>query len=322
MKKLSRPTIGILFLGGSTIEGTSRQTTTVASAGDVAPWLELLPELDIIASVKGFFIGGGRTPIGVAEWQNAAAIISKHYAEVDGFVVIHELESLPAGAMALSLMLQHLQKPVVVVGSPLSASSSPSDLTHSWLATYEYGAKASFINAIQVALSDAAEVIVVFGSHLLRGTTVVSQSLPQGSKLEGQVLGKIDFGIRFFGQQQRRHHRPLRLATTIETQIHSVEFVPGMSIEQMSANAPKSKGLFLSSHEAWSGLMSALPLIRKKLPTPYPIGLYHPHTSAPPGVLSVPGVSRTNALILFMWALGQSRNHRQVQKLLEKYSLR
>lgn len=310
-----RPTIGLLFVGGSTLDGSARTVTTVTSPADVKPWLAQIAEADIIGDTVGWFIASGEAPIGGRDWAATAQAIRDHYDDVDGFVVLHALESLPAGASALHLMVQNLGKPVVVVGSPLTA---PHERKHSrqtsWPTTKEYGAKASFINAIQVAISDAGEVLVVYGSHVFQGNTVVSRVEGDRSRIEGRTLGKIDFGIRFTAEHVRRGERRVKIFDQIESRVTAVEFLPGMTVDQVVAMVGQAPGLFISSQEAWGSLQTALPELSERLRRP--IGVYAPGVTNLRTGLVVPGYSRTNALILFMWALGQSSSLPKIKKLL------
>ncbi len=313
MAKSPRATIGLIFVGGSTLDGRDRDVTTVTKSSDIQPWLARMTEAEIIGDTVGWFVASGEQPIGPTDWSATVKTISDHYDEVDGFVVLHALESVTAGATALQLMLPVLGKPVVVVGSPLPAPHERRQgQREAWPTTKEYGAKASFINAIQVAISDVGEVVVVYGSHVFRGTSVIRRMTGERSRLDGQTLGKIDFGIRLFGEQVRRSQRPLKILPKIESRVTAIEFFPGMTADQIVSMASGASGVFLSSHESWHALQSALPDIAKRLPVP--LGIYAPSQTTVPAGLIVPGVSRTTALVTFMWVLGQSTVLAQMKK--------
>src|SRR5689334_13605072 len=103
MAKLERKTIGLFFLGGGTIDERGRSGDTVTKSKDVGPWLRNMSETDIIADVDGVFVASGLTPTGLTEWTACAEAIRDHRDEFDGYVVIHQLETMPAGAVVLSL---------------------------------------------------------------------------------------------------------------------------------------------------------------------------------------------------------------------------
>lgn len=314
MTAQKRANVGLIFLGGSTLDGREREVSTVTTAKDIQPWLRHIAEADIIADTVGWFVASGEQPIGGQDWTAAAELVAEHYDQFDGFVIVHQLETLPAGATALTLMLQQLSKPIVLVGSPLPAPHERHYDQSAWPTTKEYGAKASFINAIQVAISDVAEVIIVYGSHIFRGPSVIRRLESDRTRLEGESLGKIDFGIRFFGKQIRRQNRRLVIRSRMESRVTAVEFMPGLTVDQIVAMTGNSKGLFISSSEAGRALQSALPELHRRLKCP--IGVYLPHPSSSRYGVMVPGRSRTNAVVAFMWALGQTSSVTQLKKQL------
>jgi hypothetical protein len=137
--------------------------------------------------------------------------------------------------------LSSIGKPVVLCGSPLSqveartASAGGAD----------FGTKASFINAVQVAVSDISGVLVVYGSHMYRGETLVGPM----HRAHGDVIGKIDFGIRFFGQHQRRHDRSWSVSSSFDTHVAVAEYLPGVDLRTVVHIPRGTKAVFISSAE-------------------------------------------------------------------------
>ncbi|MBI2984639.1 MAG: asparaginase [Candidatus Kerfeldbacteria bacterium] len=316
--KHPRPSVLLLFLGGSVIDSRGRRGDLVRKPKDIEPWLAQMSEMDIIADTTGHFIGPGTGAIGLAEWAGVAKAIEAHYAGYDGFVVVHQLETIEAAAEALSLMLDGLEKPVVLVGSWLHTRQERSlGRTLVVPGAQEFGAKASFINAVQVAVSDAAEVLVVFGSTIFRGHGLHSTADPQPT-LTGRVLGKIDFGIRLFGAQIKRAKRAFRIRAQYETNVAMVEYVPGLTVEQVVGQATGRKGLFFSLAPALQGGAAMLPSLASSL-RGLPIavfGLTGRVGRLPSSLLVLADQTRTAALIHFLWALGQAANQSALRKLL------
>ncbi|RFU35236.1 hypothetical protein B7463_g1103, partial [Scytalidium lignicola] len=65
--------------------------------------------------------------ISSAGWTHIAKTIQHNYAMFDGFVVLHGTDSLAYTSSALSFMLAHLGKPVILTGSQASIFSLQSD---------------------------------------------------------------------------------------------------------------------------------------------------------------------------------------------------
>ncbi len=323
MATLPRKLVLLLFLGGSTISERGRSGETVAKAKDIDPWMRQMSEMDIIADTKGVFISSGTSTIGLPEWVKVAETIHEHYAKVDGIVVIHQIETMRAAAMALSLMFQNLGKPVVMVGSPLlSPAERAAGLTGNRALTgVEAAAKASFINAVQVAVSDVGEVVVIFGSHMYRGMSLSRDPGGPTGKMMGEILGKIDFGIRFFGKQVRRSNKALKIRSKFDSKVTVVEYLPGTDINHLLSMARGAHGVFLSSPEPGAIAMPMISRLAAALGTKTPIVLYMPGSeslSTPDNVIPAFGPTRTATLLRFMWALGQGSSMADYRRLMRQ----
>lgn len=296
------------------IDERNRLGDTVTKAAHVKPWLKAMSEMDIIAETAGIFISSGETSVGIPEWQQAVDSIRELYNDVDGFVIVHQLETLPAAASALSLMFAALGKPVVLCGSALhSTTERPVGRRSTKTMAADFGAKASFINAVQVAVSDISGVLVVYGSHIYRGDTVVG-TMPE---VHGEVLGKIDFGIRFFGHHAGRHDRVLKTAAAFATNIDVVEYVPGVDVRHLIHIPRGTVAVFLSTPESIGSLSGALMQVRRVVPASIPVVLYGGKLRLDTtGVYSVQALSRSAALLKTMWAFGQTTDLKKLQKLL------
>lgn len=312
MKRLSRPRIALFFLGGSVIDQRGRRGDSVTREADVEPWMENMSETDIIAETEGFFVSSGTAVIGVQDWVRLGTLIAANYKKFDGFVVIHQLETLPSAATALSLMLHRLEKPVVLVGSALRVKR---DRTAGTM-FMEYGAKESFVNAVQVAVSDIAEVVVVSGSNILRGPTV---KVNDGhTAFVGQILGKIDFGTRLWKEQVRRAPRAFKLRPVFDRNVVAVEYMPGLEAAAIARLVGSNHGVLVSAGEA-AALQLFLPDLVRRLGRDVRVGVFVPATGSlhwPSGVIPLAGPSRSSALLQLMWGLGQTRQVGTLRTLL------
>lgn len=304
----------MLFLGGATIDQRHRLGDTVSKATHVKPWLRAMSEMDIIAETEGFFISPGLAVVGVSEWQLVAQKIRELYDDYEGFVVVHQLETLPAAATALSLMLSGIGKPVVLCGSPLTNNEERLAGRQQAKTTVSgFGIKASFINAVQVAVSDIAGVVVVYGSHMYRGRTI---SGPMAN-VAGDILGKIDFGIRFFGDHDTRHNRTWKLLASFDTRVAVAEYLPGVDVGHLLPLPRGTRAVFMSSPEGVEAMRTAVQQLGSLLPPTVPIIIYTSQTGSDlPGMLMIHAPSRSSALLKLMWTLGQTTDQKKLKKLL------
>ncbi|KAK5211533.1 hypothetical protein LTR99_005616 [Exophiala xenobiotica] len=100
-------------------------------------------------------------------WSQIAQTIYRNYKLFDGFVVLHGTDSLAYTCSALSFMLQHLGKPVILTGSQVPFAERKND------------ALDNLLDALDVAAHFMIpEVCLCFNSTLFRGnrTTKISAS--------------------------------------------------------------------------------------------------------------------------------------------------
>lgn len=94
----------------------------------------------------------------VQEWNRIAQDIAHEYHQYDGFIVFHGTDTMAYTASALSFMLEHLAKPVIITGSQIPLSEVRNDaidnvITSLWICAH-------------LPLN---EVCIYFNQHLLRG---------------------------------------------------------------------------------------------------------------------------------------------------------
>lgn len=94
----------------------------------------------------------------VNEWNRIANDIALEYDQFDGFIVFHGTDTMAYTASALSFMLEHLNKPVIVTGSQIPLSEVRNDaidnvITSLWLCAHQ----------------PIHEVCIYFNQRLLRG---------------------------------------------------------------------------------------------------------------------------------------------------------
>ncbi|MFC7669194.1 asparaginase [Hymenobacter humi] len=75
-----------------------------------------------------------------ADWLFLAQIIGRHYADFDGFVVLHGTDTMAYSAAALSYVLEHLGKPVVFTGAQVPVGANRSDAQRNLITALEIAA--------------------------------------------------------------------------------------------------------------------------------------------------------------------------------------
>jgi len=101
----------------------------------------------------------------VSEWNKIGKLIADAYEDYDGFVVLHGTDTMAYTASALSFMLEHCSKPVILTGAQIPLSEIRSD------------GRDNIITSLLIAASDMVhEVCIYFGNKLLRGNRAIKYS--------------------------------------------------------------------------------------------------------------------------------------------------
>ena len=166
---MSQRSVLIIYTGG-TIGMLADPRTGALRAMDLTHLEEQVPELGRMGVRLGsvaFEKPIDSSDMRPTDWVRIARIIGDHYAEYDGFVVLHGSDTMAYTASALSFLLEGLAKPVILTGSQLPIGTIRTD------------AKENLITAIEIAAAYEGdrplvpEVAVYFEYGLYRGNRTV-----------------------------------------------------------------------------------------------------------------------------------------------------
>ena len=110
-------------------------------------------ELD---TVQPFHIDS--TNISPSHWLILEDLIEQNYEKYDGFVICHGTDTLAYTAAALSYLIQHTRKPIILTGAQKPISEESTD------------AKTNLIDSLRFACSGDCGVAIVFGGQVIAGT--------------------------------------------------------------------------------------------------------------------------------------------------------
>lgn len=199
-----------------------------------------VPELNIIADIEPHFVfGDNASEVTPQVWVDLAKKVAEIYADVDGVVILHGIDTMIYTGAMLSFMLQNLAKPVVLTGSPLIGQmKSSADLAGSVPDYRNLGIRANLINALQLATMDIAEVVIAYGSRITRANQTIKSIYPSINFFEpyGEgLLGKVDFGIKLFDHTRKRSKAKLKLENTIDDRLCTMRLTPISRAEPLGA---------------------------------------------------------------------------------------
>lgn len=131
--------------------------------------------------------------ITIEDWNTMANIIAMHYANYDGFIILHGTDTLAYTASALSFMFENLGKPVIMTGSQIPLCFSRNDAKDNIIA--------SLILAANAAIN---EVCVYFGARLMRGNRCQKVSAHQLAAFDSPNYPDLaDVGIQLDVHENR-----------------------------------------------------------------------------------------------------------------------
>ncbi len=178
------------------------------------------------------------TNVAPEHWLLLAKLIEEQYDRYDGFVICHGTDTLAYTAAALSYLIQHTRKPIVLTGAQRSIDEDTTD------------AKVNLMDALRYACAGESGVCIVFGSHVIAGTRArksrtksynafTSLNFPDLASIhESRVVRYIpweDQGAPVF------YHR-------LNTRVFLLKLTPGMDPAAFAAAGELCDGLIIESY--------------------------------------------------------------------------
>ncbi|KAH8805968.1 60 kDa lysophospholipase-like protein [Xylogone sp. PMI_703] len=181
-------------------------------------------------------------------WTKIARAIEQNYALFDGFVVLHGTDSLAYSSSALSFMLAHLGKPVILTGSQASIFSLQSDAVDNLLGSL-----------IIAGTFMIPEVCLFFHHNLYRGnrtTKVSSTSFDAFASPNCEPLAQVSaLGVRVNWNIVRRPRSISKFDVQVNlstAHVACLRIFPGIKPEMIESvlRLPGLRGLILETFGA------------------------------------------------------------------------
>ncbi|MEO5980472.1 MAG: asparaginase [Chryseolinea sp.] len=231
--------------------------------------------------------------IDVDHWKLIGGIISEHYQEQDGFVVLHGTDTMAYTASALSFMLEGLNKPVVFTGAQLPISEPRSDAREHLITALEIA------SSIKDGVSLVSEVCIYFDYELLRGN--------RSKKVESMQFDAFDSGnypalakagvkidYNFADIRQGQKFSSLKLRDNFDTNVAILKLFPGIAQPVVSSilNVPGIKAVVIETYG--SGNAPTLPWLIDEFKSAIDRGIILLNVSQCPGGRVLPGRYETS----------------------------
>ena len=283
-----------------------------------------LPEVQKEVSLEFFSLANvGSSEVTPEHWIEIAETIERQYDAFEGFVVIHGTNTMSYTAAALSFALQHLSKPIVLTGSLIPINDMSSD------------GRMNLIFAIRAAQLDIAEVCIVLGSRILRGTRAkkVDQSIFQTfDSPKFPPLAEFNTTVRLHPWRMVRRKRRLSCHPAFDQNVVSVTLHPGLPEAFFDALLKlKPHGIVLRSYGSGMLPEQLFGWIRSVTELKIPIVItsqllrgnidLHRYrkqlTLEQMGVISGKNMTHECAIVKLMWALTQAKSPTRLREIME-----
>lgn len=318
--------IHLIFCGGTiTMQKDSNgQLLPHYSGEDI---LKKIPQLGTIAHLSYESVtnidSSNMTP---DVWKALALTIEKAYEQYDGFVVVHGTDTMAYTASALSFAITHLDKPIVLTGAQKAIDDIPSD------------AVSNLTNAIKVATMGVGEVMIVFGTLILRGncsTKISESSLNAFESPLVDPLGEISLEPTFKKHyaKQRKAQSSLVVQADFDPNIAVVSIHPGFNPAViLNALISNCHGLIIEAFGAGNIPDTLTETLTKAKNFQVPIvvlsqchkGITRMHIykvgyqALKAGVIPGRDLTVEAASTKLMWALSKTKNLTEIKKIMQK----
>ena len=228
----------MLLATGGTIASKPSENGALAPAISADEILEFVPELKDICHIEALELYDlDSTDMGPEQWIGIASAIRDNYDKFDGFVITHGTDTMAYTASALSYMIQHSRKPVILTGSQKSIYKRDTD------------ARRNLIQAFTYAASDLAFGIqIVFDSKVILGTRarkVRSKSFNAFSSIDypETAVFRDERLITFLKPED--DGEKVCFSLKLDNRVFVLRLVPGISLDICSLLYPSYKAVVI-----------------------------------------------------------------------------
>jgi glutamyl-tRNA(Gln) amidotransferase subunit D len=334
-QKPGLPKVAIVSTGGTIASRVDYRTGGVRPALSASDLYSVVPELANVASIETqIFLSIFSEDITQQHWTEIAKTIAGKISEgVSGVVIAHGTDTMGFTAAALSLALQDLPVPVIIVGAQRSADRPSSDAATNLLAAVLAAAEAPFAEvavAMHETTSDASIALhrgtKVRKCHTSRRDAFESINATPIARIEDQKLTMLTETYR-----KRDLSRKLRLKPEFEEKVAMIKFYPGMDPAIIDFCTEKGyKGIVLEGTGLGHVSKHCHDAIRRAVEKDVVVAMtsqciwgrvnmnvYNSGRDLQAlGVIPLEDMLPETALVKLMWVLRQTTNPKEAKKLL------
>ena len=173
-------------------------------------------------------------------WLKLAQVLEENYDNYDGFVICHGTDTMAYTAAAMSYLVQHSSKPIVITGA-----QKPIDLDVT-------DARTNLLDSLRFAASDRAHgVTIVFDGKVIAGTRGKkerSKSYNAFSSINFPYLAVIqDEHILYYIDDKWQDRESVRFYHEMDSQVSLLKLIPSMDSSLLDYMAEHYDAVVLES---------------------------------------------------------------------------
>jgi L-asparaginase len=228
----------LMIATGGTI-ASSRSKSGLMPTLTTEEILSYLPNLKNVCEITSTQICSlDSTNIRPVHWLKLSETLYQNYDKYDGFVILHGTDTMAYTASALSYLIQHSPKPIVITGSQKPIEKEVTDAKTNLEDSFLY---ASYENA--------SGVQIVFDGKVILGTRARkthSKSFNAFSSINYPYLAVIQDG-KIISYIQKQYDHPI-FYHQLNTSVGLVKMFPGIQSEVLSFYCQHFDGLIIESY--------------------------------------------------------------------------
>jgi len=310
-KALARKKVAILLFGNSVLPDLGIRAKN-PKPKVLQAWLKRHAELQVLAGVDVRFVPTDGPLTSAGNWVRLGKILAGLLKRYDGFVVIHDLETMAYTGGMLAMMFRRLGKPVVLTASGANLASKVAVKLDSFLDQFgQLGFKVHLLNAIQTATLDVSGVLIMFGNRLLKAVRAVRSddvSTNFYEALGDEYVGSLTLGVRLLPNAPPRHAKAPQVKVMADDRVVLIDLQPGVNLKTYERMDLKNVRGFVIRYADLSTLLKFLSILDNRVGGGVPVVIYSRGVAAPPVAgpnrIFVNRMSMEVTLMKLMWALG------------------
>ncbi len=238
----------LLIATGGTI-ASSESAEGLTPALDVEQLVSYLPKMQVLCQLAGVSIMSiDSTNMNPKRMGIIAQTVAQYYDAYDGFVIAHGTDTMAYSAAALTDMLRHLNKPVVLTGSQIPMEAPDTD------------AKKNLSDAIRFVCEDIRGVFVAFDGILIEGAHAMkcrTRSRHAFESINFPVVAQMQDGIIYYTKEikqsafwyamQEKSRQAFAVQPELCTDVFVLKLFPGIGTELFDYIKKQFRGVVIES---------------------------------------------------------------------------